>query len=273
MNCVTKALDDLKFKIPRPILEAVFTRREWRQRDVPQNIDQQVMTHVIRPRVMMDVNIAGGREIYVPLERVMPEQLFDETGQYAYTSVYRIPKELTGGGSIMSVLNLTFSDPTAMSSYANAAGIQNGTMLRAAENVMNAQATIPVTSTARCDLIGENVVMVRDSTLLPANIYMRVLVGYDELLSAIHIRSYRHFSNLVTLAVKAFIYNEYLIKMDMGELMGGQALGSFKDVISGYADANELYETYLVEKWTKVAFMNDSETNMRFLRTIIGGAR
>jgi hypothetical protein len=92
-------------------------------------------------------------------------------------------------------------------------------------------------------------------------------------MSHIQPRSYKAFCKLVEYAVKAFIYNEYIIEVDMGELRGGHNLGKFKDIIEGYSDAEELYSTYLTEKWQKIAFQNDRESLTRFLKLTVGGPR
>ena len=267
MMAMKKALDEVKFRIPRPVLEAVFVKRLQNWRQSPVGIDDQILQEVLRPRVLVDCNLVGGTEDTIDLSGLNFERTND------YTSVYRIPKTKTQGRSIMSVLNITYSDPTKISSYGIAAGSQNNAMLQLGSAVMNAFGDIPMTSTARVQLIGENVVMVRDTVVLPANIFLRCILAYDENMSDIQPRSYPHFSNLVTLATKAYIYNEYIIEMDMGQLHGGQTLGRFKDVIDGFADAEELYQTYLIEKWQKVALMNDHESYTRLLRQMIGGSR
>lgn len=266
---VSKALDEVKFRINKRVLEKVFITRHqtgWRNPQ-PLSLDEQILREVIRPRVMVDCNLVGGTEAIIDLNGLIADRAND------YTSVYRIPKDKTQGRSIQSVLNITFSDPTKASSYGVAAGNQATSMLQAASSVMNAMGSIPITSTARVSLIGENVVMVRDTVVLPANIYLRCILENDEAMSHIQLKSYVHFSNLVTLAVKAYIYNEYIVEMDMGELHGGQSLGVFKTLIEGYADAEELYQTYLLEKWQKVALMNDVESYTRLLRSVIGGPR
>lgn len=266
---ISKSLDEIKFRINRRVLEAVFIKRHqtgWKNPQ-PLSLDEQILREVIRPRVMVDCNLVGGTEAIIDLDGL----LFERTNDY--TSIYRIPKDRTDGRSIQSVLNITYSDPTKVSSYGVAAGQQNTTMLQAGSAVMDAMGNIPVTSTARVSLIGENTIMVRDTVVLPANIYVRCILENDENLSHIQLKSYVHFSNLVTLAVKSFIYNEYIVEMDMGELHGGQNLGVFKTIVEGYADAEELYQTYLMEKWQKVALMNDNESWTRLLRQVLGGSR
>jgi len=267
MLAINKALSEISFRIPRPILEAVFLRRTNNWRQTPDSIDEIIMSTVIRPRVMVDSNLTGGAEIYVPLDGIPYERTDD------FTSVYRIPKERTQNRSILSVLNITFANPRMVSSYGIAAGQRNTTMLQAGSSVMDAHGSIPVASTAAVSLIGENVVMVRDTIILPANIYLRCTVENDSNMSHLQLRSYRPFSDLVTLAVKSYIYNEYVIRMDLGELFGGQNLGKFKEIIETYADSEELYQTFLTEKWQKIQMMNDNETMTRYIRTKFGGGR
>lgn len=267
MMAISKCLDEIKFRIPKPILDTVFAKRnkDWRQTNI--SIDESIMAEVIRPRVLVDCNLVGGTEALIELAGLRSERTND------YTSVYRIPKDRTQGRSIQSVLNITYSDPTKVSSYGIAAGQQNTTMMQSGSAVMDAMGTIPVTSTARVQLIGENVVMVRDTVILPANIYLRCVLANDENLSHLQLKSYRDFSNLVVYCVKAFIFNNYIIEMDIGQLHGGQNIGRFKEVVDGYADAEELYQTFLTEKWQKIAMMNDNESYTRLLRTMIGGQR
>lgn len=267
MDVLSKAIDTLKFKIPRQILEAVFIKRDGNWRQSQYNVDENIMAAVIRPRVLVDCNLVGGAEVFIPLAGVEQERVND------YTSVYHIPKSKTQGRSILSVSNITFTDPTRLSSMGIGALNGNTAMLRAANTMVDAMGNIPVTSTARVQLIAENVVMVQDTIVLPANIYLRCTIANDENMSHIQPRSYLVISKLVEYAVKAHIYNELVIEMGMTRLYGGQDLNVFKDIVDGYADSNELYETHLREVVTKVQFMNDSTTYTRFLKSIIGGGR
>jgi hypothetical protein len=267
MLAISKAIDEIHYRIPKTILEAVFIQRNLRWRSTPPSLEEQIMALVIRPRVLVDCNLIGGTEVFIPLDGIPVERTND------YTSVYRIPKSATQGRSINSVLNITFSDPTKASSYGVAAGQQNTMMLQVGSAVMDAMGSIPVTSTAKVQLIGENVVMVRDTVVLPANIYLRCILANDENMSHLQLRSYRDFANLCVLAVKSYIYNEYIIQLDLGELHGGQVIGKFKEIIDGYADAEELYQTYITEKFQKILYMNDSESFSRFTKLLISGMR
>jgi hypothetical protein len=267
MDCIRYSVSNIKRVIPPEILRTVFLKRINGFWDNMESLDESIIATVIRPRVLVDCNLVGGTEVYIPLDGIPVYRQND------YTSIYHIPKERTQNRSIMSVANITFSDPTKVSSYGVAAGDQNTFMLQAAQSVMDAQGSIPVTSTAYVQLIGENTVMVRDTVVLPANIYLRCQLANDENMAHIQLRSYRAFFEMVQWAVKAYIYNEYIIQLDMGQLFAGVNIGRIKDIIDSYADAEANYQDYITQKWAKISIMNDRESWTRLLRLTMGGQR
>lgn len=269
MNPIQKALDEVKWEIPPEILQLVFIDRLKQWRYTPISLDQQIIDLVIRPRVLVDCNLVGGAEVYIPLDKCGIELDMSEQ----YSTVYRIPKSMTQGRSILSVKNITFSDPTYMSSAATIANMGASQMLYAGQAVMNAHATIPTVSSATVQLIGENTVLVRDNAMLPMNSYLRAVLSNDENMNHLQLVSYLPFAEMVVMAVKAYIYVNRLIPMDKGELYAGVELGSIRSKIEEYADANELYREYRKTKWRKIAFMNDRESYSRYLRRQIGGNR
>lgn len=269
MNPITKALDEVGFRIPREILQAVFINPYHQYRDMPTDIKEQIRFLVLQQRVLVDCNLLSGVEIRIPLDDVP-----SETVDGGYTTVFRIPKTKTNGRSIMSVFDVTYGDLyNTQSGYGVYQYSRTSPALSVASSVMEAQIRTPYVGTARVELIGENVVMVQDSIILPQNLYLRCAIENDANLNNIQARSYPVFSRLVELAVKSYIYNNYAIKLDMGELRGGVQIGMFKTIIEGYADAEQMYQEHLNEKWAKVAFMNDQESMHRFISLMTGGCR
>ena len=57
MNAIKKALDELKFRIPREILNQIFTEKNFSYRTTPISVDEQVLSQVIKPRVLVDCNL------------------------------------------------------------------------------------------------------------------------------------------------------------------------------------------------------------------------
>lgn len=269
MNPVSKALEEITWRIPREILEIVFIRREQNWRDLPLDLKEMINNKVVRPRVLVDCNLHGGTEVRIPLEGIKAETI-----DQGYTNVYRIPKKLTNNRRIMSVYDVTYASLYQnLGSYGSNAIARASPAMQLGSAVMEAQLRIPYTSTAKVQLIGENVVMVQDSILLPVDLYLRCQLENEENLNNIQVRSWPVLSELMTLAVKAYIYNTYIVKLDLGEIQGGVAIGRIKEIIEGYADAEVMYQECLAEKWQKVAFMNDGESMTRFIALLVGGTR
>ena len=270
------------YAIPEEILQRVFVDGSRFYRASAQySIEEQIETLVVRPRVLVDCNLVGGTQALVDLSDLKQERPLN------YTTVIHIPKERTQGRSINSVLNVSFFNSAAIAGYAGAGivgmgsmgggtgynGTDNSAMMAAAAGVMSAFDKIPMTSTARVSLIAENTIMVRDGINLPNSSYLRCILANDSTMSGLPLRAYHHFSTLVELATKAYIYRELVVKIDTGELRYGQNVGVFKDIVTGYADSNQNYKDYVKDVWTAVALMSDEETWLRHIKLAVGGNR
>jgi hypothetical protein len=268
MNPIQKALDEVKREIPAYILNIAFKPQQsstWGR--APVSLDERIMHEVIRPRVLIDCNLMGGTEAYISLAGLQTDRTDD------YTTVYRVPKSRTQNRSIISVMNITFTSPDSLNA-ANAGNNMGGSaLMNLAQGMMDAHGNIPNISTAKVQLIGENVIAVRDPTIMPGYCYLRCILANDENLNHLQLKSYGRFCELVIYAVKAHIYNELILSMDLGQLHGGQALGEVKNIVSEYKECNELYKTFLREKWAKIGLMNDVESHTRLLKKFVGGHR
>ena len=267
MDAIRKALDEIKFRIPMEILQAVFIKRTASRRIAPTNIDNEILATCIRPRVLVDCNLIGGMEVWVPLSGVVP------VSANIYTQVYHIPKTLTMGRSIISVINITFNDPSNLSNYGNLSTNQTSIALSIAGAVGDAQGAIPLTSSAAVQLIGENTVMIRDVNAIPSQVFLRCNLALDDNMSHLQLSVYPKFAKAVEYAVKAYIWTSYMIMMGTGELIGGQTIGVFKDIIDGYADAQQNYDDYLRDVLQKALYGNDQEKMKRLISMMSGGYR
>lgn len=264
MNLIQKSLDEVRYNIPREILDLVFIEQEHRNSRLPVSVDTMIRQKVIDARVKPDCNIVGGVETTIELVNVVPEYLD------IYRVVYRIPKRLTQGKSIGSVLSVGFGVGGVMASTTMSSPGQSP-LMDAANGVLQSHLPIPMVSTAAVSLIGENTVLVEDNMALPVNLFLRCILDNDEELTHISQRSMLKFTQLVVLATKAYIFNNSAIRLDIGYVQGGQTIGRLREIIDGYADANELYYDYLQNTWAKVAFLNDPQQKMRHLRSLVGG--
>lgn len=270
MLALKKAIEEIRWQIPPDILREVFMSKIQSWRSNASSLDEQILVNVIRPRVLMDANIVGGTEINVSMEGLKAE-IIDN-----YMAVYNIPKSRTQGRSIMSVSSISYASMSATSLIAasQAFSVCSQTpVLAAGQALFDSVNTIPNISSARVSLIGENVILVQDTAVPMAYGFITCTIANDENLSNIQIRSIIDFADMCVLAVKAYIYNEYRIKLDQGYISGGQEIGAFKEIIEEYRDANQMYREFLKQKWQKIAYMNDRVKMTRHIRRQAGSWR
>jgi hypothetical protein len=275
MNVIRKSIDEVKYRIPKAILEKVFLNYGTYNRYVtPTSIDDQLLNLVIKARVLVDCNLIGGTQAMIPLSGLA----FNRTD--LNETVINIPKSRTQGKSINSVLNVAFVSPTSTSagmgfgSFNSSNSMMNGSALMGSTKAaLAAFDNIPLVSTAKAQLLGENTVLIRDNIVINQNCYLRCILANDEELSNIQLRSYKNFAKLVEFATKSYIYNNLIVEIDQGQLQGGVNLSIIKEIISNYADAEQNYQDYLRDVWEVVAYMNDSPSYSRHMKLVIGSNR
>jgi hypothetical protein len=261
-------LSDIKFSIPIEILVEGFKDQIPNFMSAPISLDDRIMNQVIRPKVLVDCDIVGGTEIIVTLEG-LPARFVDN-----YSTVYEIPADRLGYRTLLSVLSVGYVPfisnlgTTGLNYGQFNVRISNDVSITA-QRVGDSHATMPIISNAHCDVIGNNTIVIRDQYRANAVYQLRCVVANEENMNNIPVRSFRSFSELCILAVKAYIYNKIYIRVGQAYLEGGQELAEFKNILDSYADANELYHTYLREVWGKVAFMSDGIRHTRWIKSMV----
>lgn len=265
MSILAKALDELKYSIPMEILREAFKDdlQNWRQ--APVSLDERILTKVIRPRVLVDTNLVGGVTTIVPLDGLTPKYVD------TFTVLYIIPAERISYREIIAVLSVGYLPyGMAYGTLGDGIGAINaGSMTdvsSVAQRIGDAASSIPAVSNALVELVGYNTILIRDQLRVTNSYQLRCILANEENLNNINPRSYHNFCKLCELAVKAYIYNTLLIKIDTAYLKGGQELGSFKSYVESLSDANENYRTYLLEVWKSTAACNDTTGYDRFIK-------
>ncbi len=263
MNVIKKALDEIRFEIPRQILVQAFTDPELVRYGSSISLDTLIREAVIDARVVPDCNLSGGVTTNIPLHGLTPEYT-DIT-----TLIYRIPKSLTQGRTITTALEVTIGDLSLLGNAALVAQSNSG-LVTAAQGLLTANKPVYSPATAYVRLIGENTIMVSENYQLPTNLYLRCVLENDSAFSNLPASAYHDFAMLCKLATKAHIFNTLALSLDIGQMYSGMAMGRFKEIVDGYADANELYTTFLKDTWRKVAIFSDHEAKLRHLKQITG---
>lgn len=255
MNAIDKAIQDVMFGIPPEILHYVFISRNFRDTYYPVSLEHMIRSSVIEPRVIVDCNLVGGVHAEIDASNLRP--VFDD----GVKKVYRVPKDMTEGRSIVSVQSVGF----------DRMGLQEGLreqptgVVAQSRRVFEASKTDVPNASTRVSVIGENTIMLDDHGTNSYIGRLRVILANDENMGNLDPKTYPHFSKLCELAVKAYIYTNTRIGMDKARLSGGMELGAFKDAVDEFADSNTLYQEYLRDTWTKVAIMDDRPYYNRIL--------
>lgn len=267
MNPITKAISEVKRRIPIQILEEGFLRQTELPVPTsrfPVSLDYRIREKILNEIVIPDCDLVGGIEINVPLSNVPPQFINN------YKQVYRIPKELTNNRSITRVYSINYGRggaPTVNNVYNNGAG----QLMDAVSGALNALSPIPQVSNAYVQLIGENTVLVEANISATPMLYLRCVIENDDELTHLKPGSYKVFAKLVEYATKAYLFNNLIIPVDMSELSGGMQLGRFREILDGYADAQELYDTEFEERWRKIALFSDQTAYHRHLKRLVSG--
>lgn len=268
MNAISKAINDIHFKIPNRMLNIAF-REQVSAIDNFISIDDAIMTKVLRPRILVDTNLVGGVITLIPINGCEVSWL--QNMQY----LVRVPKTLTNNKAIISVLSIVASTLYAPSGNAlagqyvtNSADVSP--MLGSGLNMMNNLSNTPAVQTSRLELIGENIIMVQDPSIGIFDGMLRCSVENNANLENINPRAYLTFGELVTRGVKSYIYNHCRMRLDQGYIYGGHELGVVNEIISEFNDAEAMYMEYLQTTWAKVAMMGNTAFMNRYIKAMMG---
>lgn len=249
MNPITYSLERIiKFSIPSQLLNLAFLSRLADEHHTLDTLESKIREHVIDARIIPDCNLVHGTLMNVPLAKCTRLD-----GDY-YTSTWHVPKVLTQGKKITSVLHVTAASGTIATnspvSASTSSGIfttmmtgyqQMGAVFSANNQAVNSVSPVQIVSNALTYLVGENTVLIKDTVIIPATMHLRIMVENDENFNHIPPSMYPDFFKFITLAVKAYIYNKLIIESDTVFINSGGAMNKMQEILESYADAEELY--------------------------------
>ena len=269
MNPIQNAIQDLHFTIPSEILNIVFKNTNAFGRQVPISLDNMILERVIRPRVLLNSNLIGGKESIVRLDGIQPECVDD------YNLVYNIDKKRTGNRTILSVMDVSFIPydslygTGAVTSFSSMSSVNTNEVSNISARIMDGVSSIPRVSNSHVELIGENTILITSCYIITQAFFIRCVLSNSDELNELSIRSHPKFTMLCQLAVKSYIYNTLIIQIDRGYLESGMELGAVKAYVETLSDAETIYQTYLNEVMRPTFVMNDQMEHQRHIRRLI----
>lgn len=260
MDPITKALEEVENQIPPQILRYAFIGQHNVYSRIIVNLSTVIREKIIAGRVLKDCSINGGVRDSVKISGLSFRST--DRGQ----RIYHIPKSLTQGRSLINPLSVGNTD--FIRTVDDYTGAMSGSMVGLSQNILDTSSSIPY-HTTDVRLVGENIILVEDVwDYIGNDIWLWGVFGNDEMMSDLNPRSWNVFEDLVVLATKAWIYNNCDIKIAEGVIEMGMEVGRFRDVVSEYSDANELYREAVKTRWAKVALLNDKGSRKRNTRAI-----
>jgi hypothetical protein len=270
MDIVQKAIKDLTYSIPKELLVAAFNEFSLWDTGIQANIDSKIRQEIIYGRIFEDVNVSGGQQIELHIGSVTPRVVHGDSTYDRGMYIYEIPKKLTDGRDIISVISLNYGPIRhALNGANDLSTFSHGTMTRLANQLIDTTARSDVLSTSNVTLISGNTILLRNQSPFSDQVFMLCNVSIDKDFSVFRASAYRKFGQLVEYAVKAYIYNKLRIPVGKGEIYAGVDLGVFKDELDNYSDSNEMYKEYLDANLSKLLFTSDDLRMESFIKTSI----
>lgn len=252
LTALDHAINRIKLNIPKEILEKTFIQSENRFRSFrsAQGVDGLIRQKVIREIVMTDCNLIGANEVKIPVKSSWCETIDSNH------IIVRVPKAHSQNRTITEVLNATYLPQSGyLMPYGTIQAVSDMTL--ATNKLLNTIRNPTISGTADTEIVGENVIAVIGAGTIPNNLFLTVMVEYDENMSSLNRSAYHVFAELCLKATKAYIWTNRIVLMDKAEIEGGYQLNRYTSIIEGYEDAYEQYTEYFNEKWKKISFMAD----------------
>lgn len=266
-----------QFGIPKAILNIAFMSRFAANFNSLGSLHDRIREEVIHPRILTDCNLLHGTEVTIPLAKC------EKLAWNYYETVYRVPMELTAGRKVISPLELTAAAGAVMSSdgamSATTAGMYSnnlaafsgiGANVAAHRQMVRSVSPIQSVSNALLYLVGDNTIIIKDAVIVPATMHLRLVLENDSNFNHIQPAWYPDFYELVLAATQSYIYNLIVIEQDAVFIASGGELNRVRDIIEGYADAEERYKEQR-DHWYKCALLNDPESSRQHYMISTGG--
>lgn len=242
-NAIEIALKRIKTQIPRQILEVAFQKKDAGP-FANLSLDQQILSEVVRGRVMDDCNLMGGRTTQISLSSSMWEKTLNTrshinsgTGPF---SIYRIPADVREGCDILEVHHVQFPMP-----YGNGVSTgriqEGGTICAASANLLNSHTAGDVIQTPTAELLTGNLVRMHPGSYAHIDWVLTCRLAYDDNMTNLNSGAINSFAKLCVLATKKHVHNKLIILLDAGFIQGGAEITSFRNLIDDWKDIESEY--------------------------------
>lgn len=267
MNCVEYAInyvmnsdvDDYLLKLAFENPNAGFTGN-WYEIVTTSTVAQGIRERVIHQVVLPGCNVMGGKTELLDLSGAFKRDIGNNCLEV------NVPDALTGGRHIIDVEQIyigtlnTLAAVTGFGAQTNV-GCQGGVineMMQGMIGSLSGNANIPHVYT-NIQMLGNNSFVIIGCNNGSNALTAKCLMEFDAGLSSIHVRAYQAFSEMVLLAVKAYIYRNCRRPAQEAVMRSGVPIDEIKDDINEYRDCWQQYNEYMNTTWTKYMAYSDNQ--------------
>lgn len=256
MGPIEYALNDIRHKIPKEVLEEAFGVKSYGNLV---SLDYRIREAVVEDRVRKDCNITGGEEYNIDLTQC---QLLLQDNERA---IYVIPQNILHGRKIISAISAGYVRMNTRPTL----GINTGAALPDINmDILNSNMPVETTTTTEVFITGENTVMIEGVGYNHRLLSLTAIVSYNDSFSGVDPRAWPVLSNMIYEAVRAYCHNKLIVIKSRKGLQGGIALGAIEEIIDSYSGAEELYQEYVRVRWPKVALLSNDRRRKNHVRLI-----
>lgn len=281
MTPIQFALMEIHHVIPKEVLDLVFIPmsryRLTKTRNMTTTVDQMIIDKIIEGRIRQYIDAQGAQEVTIPLDGLR----INVEGSQAWSC--HIPKNMTQGRRITSVLGIHINYLAGPMGGNQGVFTQFGVGVantstqhfeqpdlytRAAGMILNANRPVELNYTANVYLIDENTIYCEDR--MPTSpLALRCKLASDSEFSFIQGGNIPIFAQLVLYATQAYIYREASIRIDKAPMEAGIEVGTLKEWVDKYSDAEENFQSFIREKWRKIQRMSDKVARINHLNRLV----
>ncbi len=265
MDALGYGINFIKRNIPKEILNIVFTGDAGRYKTAS-SMDTMIES-ALKETALLDLNLISDQILHIPLEYCSWSSYLESSGINSSQSyVIKIPYAATNNREIINALSITVNSlsPNSQNSTSNRAT----NMLEGVMDKFGGIADGAVIHNVK--LIGPNTILVYDvSYNLVFEGNLTVTIENENSLQSASTHAYKSYAKLFVYAMKAYIHNDLVIRLNNGTLWYGIE-SNIKEVVDEYSSAQEDYDEYFKTVMRKVQFTADSESYTRYLNTISG---
>ena len=237
--------------IPKQILIEAFQPSKYQC-----SLDERILGEVVAKRVLMDTNLIAGRQTEIPIAeewmRSTRDGLWDSLAATQYNACFfYIPPEFRENRNISAVIRLVDTNLQQLgtsdgsiggySNYGNSVSSIAAAMV--GSRTLNGLVTAPEVMLESANFIK---VLGNYPNSYFGGLSLECILEFDTEFNNADQNTLYQLRELALVAVKAYIWTTLVIQIDTAEISAGMQIGVFKEIVDGYASANDEYEDRLM---------------------------